>query len=251
MSYDARHRLLLLLLSSALAVLVVAGCGSEEAGSSSGAGGATESAEPQTVGSCPVDSPEVTSARTVARADLDGDGTLEAVRLTAPGGDCPNLLFAEVGPTYVTGSLPAGTPALSGAFAVEVPGRDEALVVTRQDHPRGGFQLRVFAAGEKELVELQVDEHALVPFVALDVDEHPLSVECADGGVVVTEAVPHEPPGVMFAWDIRQTTYAVDGTEVTTESSVEIADNVLPGQLESKYPDLVSRSAFESCRAEG
>ena len=130
-----------------------------------------------------------------------------------------------------------------------VPGRKGELLVTRQDHPRGGFQLRVYAAGDGKLVELEADGHSLVPFVALDVQEHPLSIDCTNGGVVITEAVAHEPPGVMFAWDIRRTPYVVDGTEVTAGKTEEIADNVLPGQLDAKYPDLVKYAAFKSCRS--
>ena len=64
-----------------------------------------------------------------------------------------------------------------------------------------------------------------------------------------TEAVAHEPVGIAPAWDIKQTTYAVDGTTVTKGATKEIADNVLPKDLEAKYPDLVKHSAFESCRA--
>ena len=81
--------------------------------------------------------------------------------------------------------------------------------------------------------------------------EHPLSIDCTDGGVVVTEAVAHEPHGVIFAWDIKRTSYAVEGGEVTAGATEEIADNVLPGQLAAKYPDLVKYSAFTSCRAAG
>ena len=117
-----------------------------------------------------------------------------------------------------------------------MPGREGALLVTRQDHPRGGFQLRLYAAGPDELVELKTDDGPLVPFVAPDVQERPLSVDCADGGVVLTEAVAHKPPGVIFAWDIQRTTYAVEGGEVTAGETEEIADNVLPAQLRRSTP---------------
>ncbi len=234
------------------ALLCVTACGSEEpteGGSGSGAG--ESETPPAKVGQCPVDSPAVVSARAVATADLDGDGKAEAVKLTAPDGDCANLLFAELGEGFAHAQMQVGGPPLSKAFAVEVPGREGALLVTRQDHPRGGFQLRVYAAGPEDLVELKVDDRPLVPFVALDVQERPLSVDCADGGVVLTEAVAHKPPGVIFAWDIQRTTYDVEGAEVIAGKTEEIADNVLPAQLEAKYPELVDYSAFESCRAAG
>ena len=97
----------------------------------------------------------------------------------------------------------------------------------------------MYAAGTDGLVELETDGHPIVPFVALDVQERPLSIDCTDGGVVLTEAVAHKPAGVMFAWDIQRTTYAVEGGEVTKGETEEIADNVLPRQLKAKYPDLV------------
>ena len=229
------------------AVLVLAGCGSAPATSS----GAHEPAKVESaakVGSCPVDSPAVTAAKTVATVDLDGDGRREAVRKTASTGDCPDVIFSKQGDGYVSAQLPTDQPPLDKAYGVQVPGRAGALLVTRQDHPRGGFQLRVFAQGENGLAELEVDGHSLVPFVALDVQEHPLSIDCADGGVVVTEAVAHEPHGVVFAWDIKQTSYAVNGSNVTAGVTKEIADNVLPAQLDSKWPDLVDYAAFKSCR---
>jgi hypothetical protein len=83
------------------------------------------------------------------------------------------------------------------------------------------------------------------------VQEHPLSVDCTNGGVVVVEAVAHQPSGVAFAWDIKQTSYSLDGTAVTAGPTKEIADNVLPAQLDAKYPDLVKHTAFKSCRAGG
>ena len=231
-----------------VAVLCFASCGSSES-TDGGSGGGKEEPTAEKVGQCPVDSPAVVSARTVATADLDGDGKAEAIKLTAPDGDCANVLFAKLGEGFVHAQMPVGAPPLSKAFAVEVPGREGALLVTRQDHPRGGFQLRLYAAGPDELVELKADDHSLVPFVALDVQERPLSVDCTDGGVVLTEAVAHKPPGVVFAWDIQRTTYAVEGGEVTAGETQEIADNVLPSQLEAKYPELVDYSAFKSCRA--
>ena len=229
-------------------VLCLASCGSSET-EKSGSGAARDEPTSAKVGQCPADSPAVVSARTIATADLDGDGKGEAVKLTEPDGDCANLLFAKVGEGFVHAQMPVGGPPLSKAFAVEVPGREGALLVTRQDHPRGGFQLRLYAAGRDGLVELKTDDHPIVPFVALDVQERPLSVDCADGGVVLTEAVAHKPPGVIFAWDIQRTTYAVQGGEVTAGETEKIAEKVLPAQLKTKYPDLVDYSAFKSCRA--
>jgi hypothetical protein len=234
-----------------LALVLLAGCGSADTSSSGELDTGKARSGTAKVGECPVDSPAVVNARTIATLDLDGDAKRDAVKLTAMDADCPNVLFARLGDGYVVGQLPVGEPPLTSAFGADVPGHDGELLVTRQDHPRGGFQLREYAAGDGELVELKIDGHPLVPFIALDVQEHPLSVDCADGGVVITEGVPHDPPGVMFAWDIRRTSYAVQDSEVTPGETQEIADNVLPDQLETKYPDLVKHTAFTSCRVAG
>jgi hypothetical protein len=232
------------------ATVLLAACGSEEPSRGSGTSKpATEPESTQLVGQCPPDAPSVVSARTVATVDLDGDGKTEPVRLTAPDGDCANLLFAQQGDGYVFAQLPVGAPALSSAFGVAVPGREGALLATRQDHPRGGFQLRVYAAGPDGLVELEDKGEPLVPFAALDVMEHPLSIDCADNGLVVTEAVAHDPHGMVFAWDVRRTAYTLEGSQVTAGKTVEVADNVLPAKLRASYPDLVRHATFPSCRA--
>ncbi len=228
-------------------LLVLAGCGSAVQGDGSTKAGSDAAQGSTMVGDCAADSPLVIGARTVVSADLDGDGTPEAVKLTAAGGDCPSMLFAKVGEGYVASSAPIEPP-LTTAFAVD-PGSGGQLVVTKSTHPRGGYQLRVYAAGTDDLAELQTDGQSLLPFVATDVQEHPWSVDCSADGLVFTEAVAHEPVGIAPAWDIKQTTYAVDGTTVTAGPTKEIADNVLPKELGAKYPDLVQHSAFESCRA--
>ena len=222
---------------SCAALVLVAGCGSSKAGST------------VKVGQCPVDAPAVVSARTVATVDLSGDGHPDPVKLTALEGDCPGLLFARQGRGFVSAQLPIGGPPVSAAYGVTVPGRDGALLVTREDHPRGGFQLRVYAVGDDGLAELKVDGHSLVPFVVLDVQEHPLSVDCGDGGVVVTEATAHRPAGVAFAWDVTRTSYAVKGNAVTAAPPEKVEANVLPARLKAKYPQLLAHSAFAGCRA--
>jgi len=230
-------------LGTVLALVLLAGCGSADQGSGDAAGAEPTPSDATSTGKCPQ------TTKTIAQADLDGDGTKEPVEV-ATGGDatCPDTLSVISQPP-VSVELPTGEPPIGSGFGVAVPGRTGELLVTRQDHPRGGFQLRVYAAGDGKLVELEVDGHSLIPFVALDVQEHPLSVDCTNGGVVLTEAVSHEPPGVMFAWDIKRTSYAVEGTEVTAGRTEEIADNVPPGQLDAKYPDLVKYAAFKSCRS--
>jgi hypothetical protein len=229
-------------------LLLLAACGSAETNKAPAADKQATTGT-ASVGACAVDSEAVTAAKTVARVDLDGDGGAEAVKLTAAGGKCPSLLFAKQGDGYVVTRAALPAPPVASAFGVAVPGEDAQLLVTRQDHPRGGFQLRVYAAGDGTLTELKHDGATLFPFVATDVEEHPASIDCADDGIVVTEAVPHEPVGIAPAWDVRQTTYTLGDGKVTAGPTKEVADNVLPKQLAGKYPDLVKHSAFTSCRA--
>lgn len=218
-----------------LALLFVAGCGSAPR-----AGTAARAPV------CPVDSSLVTSL--AAQVDLDGDGRPDELGLDRDPADCGGALVAQLGRRVVFGQIPRGEPPVRTAFAVKVAGHRGDLLVTRQDHPRGGFQVRVFALRGNELVELQANGRPLLPFLATDVQEHPLSVDCADGGVVVTEAVAHEPVGVLFAWDVRRTSYTLDGAKLGRGSSQEVADNVLPRQLESRYPALVAHAIFARCR---
>lgn len=231
------------------AAVLLAACGSQESSDPARTKDAAEPESTKLIGQCPPDSPAVEAARTVATVDLDGDGTKEPVRLTAADGDCTNLLFAKLGEGYVFAQLPIGAPPLSSAFGVAVPGREGALLATKQDHPRGGFQLRVYAVGPDGLVELKDGKDALFPFVALDVMEHPSSIDCADNALVVTEAVAHEPSGVAAAWDIRRTTYALEGSQVTPGPTEEVADNVMSAKLRATYPDVVRHTTFTGCRA--
>jgi hypothetical protein len=228
-------------------LLVLAGCGSAGSSEDSAKAGSDAAKGSTMVGDCAADSAQVTGAKTLVSADLDGDGTSEAVKLTTPGGDCSNTLFAKLGAGYLATVVPTEPP-VSSAFAVD-PGSGGQLVVMKADHPRGGYQLRVYAADSDKLVELKPDGKTLLPFVATDVQEHPWSIDCSADGLVFTEAVAHEPVGIAPAWDIKQTTYTLDGTTLTKGTTEEVADNVLPNELDQKYPDLVKHSAFKSCRA--
>jgi len=236
-------------------VVALAGCGDAGSGNAStgksGSGGGVDTPEPaavsRSVSGCAAGSSALSGARVVAEADLDADGSTEEVRLTSAGTDCPNALFAEVADGFVWGSLPAAAPPLRTAFGVRL-GEGSDLVVTRQEHPRGGFQMRVFARAGARLVELDRDNgESLVPFVATDVQEHPVSVDCDQDALVVTEAVAHDPPGVMAAWDVRRSTFTVADGKAAAQGSEEVADNLQAGQLERDFPELVDHAMFASC----
>jgi hypothetical protein len=224
-------------------LLVGAGCGSAKSGT--GDAESTASTPSSTVVVCMGSG----AGRLLTKADVDGDGTSDQVRLKQASGACPPALVAATHAAHspLAGDLSSGEPPVSTAFAVD-PGSGSQLVVTRADHPRGGYQLRVYAAGTDKLVELTSGGQPLLPFVATDVQEHPWSIDCSQDGLVFTEAVAHQPVGIVPAWDIEQTTYSLNGTTVTKDATTEVADNVLQQDLAAKYPDLVQHSSFESCR---
>src|SRR5207237_8434465 len=101
------------------------------------------------------------------------------------------------------------------------------------------------AADAHRLVQLRDEGEPRVP-MSKDGD-HPFSVDCGQGAIVLTQAVAHEPPGILAAWDIRTTTYALEGSTVHARTE-ETADNVLPAQLPRRYPQLVRHTLFASCR---
>ena len=246
--------------ATVVALAVLAGCGS---GPADGAGSPTSdsastsaSASPSAataspaVGECAPDDAAVRDATTLVRADLDGDGRAEEVRVTAPdAARCPGTVFAVLDDGFLV--APAGEgPAVTSGSAVRLPGTDADLLVTEQQHPRGGTQTRLYAATGGALAELQdPDGNPVVPFVATDTPPAPVSVTCTEDGIAVTEAVAHEPAGVMFTWDVRRTTYAVTGGRAERTGRDEIADNVLPGQLRGRFPELARAEVLADCRA--
>jgi hypothetical protein len=224
--------------------LLLSGCGDEVPVLGSGHG---QSASPSTARSAC--STADADAVEVARADLDGDGATDAVRYAAGSADCPAGLVAEVDGQALRAPLQGDLPVTDGAsVAVQVPGRTGELVLVVQSHPRGGFQARLFGYAGDTFTELRDDGHPVFPFVATDVTGTPLTASCTRDGFTITEAVAHQPVGVMPAWDVVRTTYAVDGNTVRKDGTEEVADNVLDRQLQDRYADLVSHSLFPDCR---
>ena len=242
-----------------LGAVVLTGCGSRTSGGStsgtaSSPSAPSTSADPSTSGSPSASPTGCASGQGTPGAgpaatglDLDGDGTREDVTLlTSP---CGVDLVSLSGSRSWSVALAADEPPVQQVYGVRVPGRRAELVVTRASHPRGGFQLRVYAAQGSRLVELRRGSETLLPFVATDVQEHPYSVTCGRDALVVTEAVAHEPAGVIAAWDVRRTTNALgSGADVTAGPTREVADNVLPAALRRDWRGLVRHDAFAGCR---
>lgn len=224
-----------------LALLPLSACGTDAKADGNAAGAV------QRVGDCHLDNSSVTGARDLAQMDLTGDGEKTTVRLTGGGGDCPNVLFAKVGKRVLSTNLGAGQPPVGSATVIAVPGHNGQVLVTRQDHPRGGFQVRLFASSGGKLQELRSGMESLVPFVGTDTQAHFVSADCADGGIDVTQAVTHEPPGIAAAYDVNRTRITLNEGGVQVAAPVEIADNVLPAQLPVRFPALERNDMFRGC----
>lgn len=224
-----------------LLALLLAGCGDE---------GAERAAPPRNAtvspGSCV---PAGEERGPVSDPDLDGDGTADSVEFVADR-DCPGAFVAQVGEAsfvvQVREEQPVGTEDMK---VLELPGRTGQVLLVTVQHPRGGFQAHLFGYADGAFEELTADGEPVLGFVATDTNASPLSASCVDGGFAVTEAVAHEPIGVVPAWDVFRTTYAVDGNSVTKGPREEIADNVLDEELETTYRALTRHRLFEDCRA--
>lgn len=229
-------------LGGILALALVAGCGDD------GSDGLGVSSGPSTErGAACADSSALDSARTVATVDLDGDGGRERVLLTAPGGDCGDLLFAEIQDTPHGLDTPGLAPMEDATRAIRLPGRKRELLLVEQARTGGGYQPRLFGYAAGGLAELLEGGEPVLPFVATDATVIPYAVECAEKGFVMDRAVAHRPRGSTFAWDVQRTVYRVKGTTVTHGKSHETAGSVLPERLGEQYPELARHDLFTDC----
>jgi hypothetical protein len=216
------------------ALLTVAGCGHRSGAS---AGGFDTCRHEGTV---------------VARADLDGDGAAEPVRLVSGGrGPCAASLVTQVGGAVVGVSVrglgvvprPARTVHLRGRVAPDL------VLLSGRPQTRGGSQPHLFAAGGPHgLREVTADGRPVLPFETTGGGQQPMTATCtAGGGIAVVRGRAHVPPGIVLAWDVRRTTYAVrDGLATdprTTTVAVAAADPTLRRQM----PWLFAGTLFVAC----
>ncbi len=177
-----------------------------------------------------------------AQVDLDGDGTPEDVDANAASSDCPGAVSAEVDRNLASAPIKDATPVTS-VFGVTLEGHEGQLAVVRQDHPRGGYQLHVYALDGTKLTELTDGDQPLVPFVATDVRPISATVDCQGSTIVVDQAV----AGSGGTWDVRRTTYTVDGSTATKSGSTVVASNATPKKADQLMP--AGSAVFASCRA--
>lgn len=233
----------------AAATVLVAGCGPwERSEDRTAPQAARTTSAPALPGGCATDDAALMGAARLASVDLDGDGGAEDVRLTSADSGCGELLVAEASGGLASVELEPGGPPVTGAFAVTVPGRDGQLLVTRAEHPRGGSQLRIYGLGERGLAEVVVEGRPIVPFLARDVREHPVSVGCTEGGLVITEAAAGEQADGSFGWEVLRTAYVLEGTEVTAGPVRVLATDVPTARLGDRFPVLARPHMFRGCR---
>lgn len=218
-------------------LVTLAGCGS--ATSSSGSSDSREKSSASS--SCASDAAAFAQSTPVGTADVDGDGKPDAVKLTTGSKECPARLIAHVAEGYVGGELPGDDPAPASAFGVSLTGHDGDLLVTQQDHPRGGYQLHVFADGPDGLVELKDGEQPLIPFVATDTRPIPYTVDCTGNSIEVNEAVARS----GGTWDLGQKTYSVEGSVAKRTGVSVLSSNLSPKRIDQLMP---AGRPFADCR---
>lgn len=231
-------------LALATVTLLASGCG--QAKPSLGGEASSDAPAADSIGTCAATDPVIAKAPVVVRADVDGDGAAEDVRMTLlDATHCPNYLFTKIGSHLVGVNLHHASFTGQDLRAVSIPSRQGQLVVARATHPRGGFQTHLYAYADKKLAEVTAPGGDLpIPFVATDTTGGYVSASCTSNGFVVRQAVVHEPPGIVFAWDIRETAYQLDGTTAKPSGTKEIKDNVLDKFLREDYGALVRREMF-------
>jgi hypothetical protein len=196
-------------------------------------------------------SADVRSAGTVvARADLDGDGTADEVRLVGRGaGPCADALIARTADGVAGLRLRDVDLDADSAKVVELD--PELVMVNGPGHPRGGYQVHLYALDSQgDLAEVSTGEGPLLPFTATDTGTAPQTATCAkDGDVAVWTTTTNKPPGIVLAWDVRRTTYRLDGATAHDEGTDLVKDGAVDPLLRKQMPQLFQPDGyFADCR---
>jgi hypothetical protein len=185
----------------------------------------------------------------VARADLDGKGQPTTVRLTGSGsGPCADLLLADGGASAEVGGLDL-VPKQGTVVHLHGADAPDLVLLSSQPHPRGGWQPHLFGSGgETGLIEVTSDGRPVVPFVATDGGAPPMTATCTpEGGIALVTAVAHEPPGVVLAWDVTETTYTVKDGRAETTGSKLVEEAAADPLLRRERPELFDGTLFANC----
>lgn len=185
----------------------------------------------------------------VAKADLDGDGQVSTVRLTVSGsGPCAHRLLAEGGASADVGGLDL-VPKPAKVVHLRGPGAPDLVLLSARPHPRGGSQPHLFGAGGAGgVAEVTVDGRPVLPFVATDGGAPPMTATCTpDGGIAVLTGKAHQPPGIILAWDVTETSYELKGGRAVETGSRLVYKAVADPLLRKDHPELFDRSLFADC----
>ena len=181
--------------------------------------------------------------RVVVRADLDGDAaTREVLKLFAPGeGPCAGGLVLRSG-SGVSGidvaHLGLDPAHVRVAF---LRGRPREAVIVAPSRPRGNgaVQTHLFVpTGGGHLAEVEEHGRPLLPLAAPR-DGHAVTATCAPTGRVdVWTGTPHQPAGIVLAWDVRRTTYRIDAGRALRDASHLVENGTADPTMRTKMPRL-------------
>jgi hypothetical protein len=229
-------------LAVVLAALVVAGCGSDSGSNPTQATGYRGCTASDVAG----------HGKVVARADLDGAGGAETVRLIgASDRRCGNSLVAVVDGRLVGTDVSRLRLVPKRGHVVHLHGKASAdlVLLWSQPHPRGGSQPHLFGLRDSgRLAEVTLDGRPVLPFVATDGGGSPMTATCTgSGGIAVFTAVAHQPPGIVLAWDVTRTTYDVRDGRAVAAGSAMVEEAAADPALRRSRPELFSGKLFVDC----
>lgn len=182
-----------------------------------------------------------TAAPVDVAADLDGDGAADKLEFLAPVEKCPGAV--RLGEDSIPWDV--DRPVTAREFStVRVNGHRGDLVLQTFNHPRGGFEARLYAAVDGKPREITRDGGPLIPFVATDAPTQYVAVTCTSAGFSVLAAAAQAPAGAAPAWDVRRTDYA--GKGLVENTAVELAENVPDDGLRD-FPGLTGNKLFAGC----
>lgn len=125
------------------------------------------------------------------------------------------------------------------------------LLVTREAHVRGGYQMHAYVgggSGRPSTELLDASGNPVVPFVEGDTrPEAYASVACVARGLQVDVATPTRPSGVLRAWDVVRTTYRVDRSGAHAAGERRVATSVPDRSMHRDWADLVRDRMFVGC----
>ena len=213
------------------ALLATAGCGDQPTKASSFAGCAGR-------------------GEVLAHADLDDDGDVDDVRLVGPGaGRCAGSLTADLGGTIAGVAVRNLDLVAPHAIVVRPRGKRDVVLVRSRATATGQWQPHLFGIDGGRLAEITDHGRPVLPVVQTSRGSAPMDAACTpSGGIALFTAKAHEPPGIILAWDVTRTTFAVRGSRAvrTDRSMVKVA--AADPVLRKDMPGLYDGRLFTNCR---